>query len=154
MSTPSSPRPAAPATAGLAEASGAQSRVHVLAGRPIFFPFPSGALSYECVGCDAPCCKGQPIGIGRSRELVTIQQAQPRATLFAVPGFQGGPLLALTPPPEKCWFYDRNGRCRIEHVVGRDAKPTGCRLFPFSRLFSVGEALAVLGCQLVARSAP
>ena len=118
--------------------------MHLLAGRPLFFAFPSGSLSYSCVGCDAPCCKGQPIGIGRSRELVTIQQAQPRATLFSVPGWNDGPLLSLTPPPEKCWFFDRNGRCRLEHVVGRDAKPTGCRLFPFSRIVAVGEALAVL----------
>ncbi len=110
----------------------------------MFFAFPSGALSYVCAGCDAPCCKGQPIGIGRSRELVTIQQAQPRATLFSVPGWNDGPLLSLTPPPEKCWFFDRNGRCRLEHVVGRDAKPTGCRLFPFSKIVTVGEALAVL----------
>jgi hypothetical protein len=85
-----------------------------------------------------------PIGIGRSRELLVIQQAQPRAPLFAVPGFNDGPLLSLSPPPEKCWFFDNNGRCRLEHVVGRDAKPTGCRLFPFSRIVTVGEALAVL----------
>jgi Fe-S-cluster containining protein len=135
--------PVAPAPSPV-DVVAARGRIHLLGGRPLFFPFPSGALSYACASCDAPCCKGQPLGIGRSRELVTIQQAQPRATLFAVPGFQGGPLLSVTPPPEKCWFFDRNGRCRIEHVVGRDAKPTGCRLFPFSRVFAVGEALAVL----------
>jgi Fe-S-cluster containining protein len=130
--------------AGSLDTGGVRARVHLLAGRPLFFAFPSGAFSYTCAGCDAPCCKGQPIGIGRSRELVTIQQAQPRATLFSVPGWNDGPLLSLTPPPEKCWFFDRNGRCRLEHVVGRDAKPTGCRLFPFSRIVAVGEALAVL----------
>jgi hypothetical protein len=133
-----------PRSAGAPDTSAARTRIHLLAGRPLFFAFPSGALSYVCAGCDAPCCKGQPIGIGRSRELVTIQQAQPRATLFSVPGWNDGPLLSLTPPPEKCWFFDRNGRCRLEHVVGRDAKPTGCRLFPFSKIVTVGEALAVL----------
>ncbi|MBM4281707.1 MAG: YkgJ family cysteine cluster protein [Deltaproteobacteria bacterium] len=140
MTTPPTrpqPPPLPPDTSSL-------TRVHLLAGRPLFFPFPSGALTYSCVGCDAPCCKGQPIGIGRSRELVTIQQAQPRAPLFAVPGWNDGPLLSLTPPPEKCWFFDKNGRCRLEHVAGRDAKPTGCRLFPFSRIVTMGEALAVL----------
>ncbi len=120
------------------------ARIHLLAGRPLFFPFPSGLLSYQCAGCDAPCCKGQPIGIGRSRELVTIQHAQPRASLFAVPGWNDGPLLSLTPPPEKCWFFDRQGRCRLEHVAGREAKPTGCRLFPFSRFVSLDDVLAVL----------
>jgi Fe-S-cluster containining protein len=139
-----SPAPVAASAATPGVSARVQARVHLLGGRPLFFAFPSGGLSYSCAGCDAPCCKGQPIGIGRSRELVTIQQAQPRATLFSVPGWNDGPLLSLTPPPEKCWFFDRNGRCRLEHVVGRDAKPTGCRLFPFSRIVAIGEALAVL----------
>lgn len=120
------------------------SRVHLLSGRPLYFPFPSGALSYTCEGCDTPCCKGEPLGIGRSRELVTILQAQPKAAMFASPGFNGGPLVSLTPPPEKCWFLDRKSRCRLEHVLGREHKPTGCRLFPFSILQGVGEALAIV----------
>lgn len=124
--------------------SGTRSQVHLLQGRPLFFPFVSGSFAYECSTCDAPCCKGQPVGIGRSRELVTIQQAQPRAALFATLGFRGGPLLSLSPPPEKCWFLDRKQRCRLEHVLGRDAKPTGCRLFPFSTIAALGETLAII----------
>jgi Fe-S-cluster containining protein len=123
---------------------GTVSRVHLLSGRPVYFPFPSGSLRYACETCSAPCCKGQPLGIGRSRELVTILQAQPRAALFASPGFNGGPLMSLAPPPEKCWFLDRKQRCRLEYVLGREHKPTGCRLFPFSILVGVGDALAVL----------
>jgi hypothetical protein len=123
---------------------GTVSRVHLLSGRPVYFPFPSGSLRYACDTCSAPCCKGQPLGIGRSRELVTILQAQPRAALFASPGFNGGPLMSLAPPPEKCWFLDRKQRCRLEYVLGREHKPTGCRLFPFSILMGVGDALAVL----------
>jgi Fe-S-cluster containining protein len=123
---------------------GTVSRVHLLSGRPVYFPFPSGSLRYACDTCSAPCCKGQPLGIGRSRELVTILQAQPRAALFASPGFNGGPLMSLAPPPEKCWFLDRKQRCRLEYVLGREHKPTGCRLFPFSILVGVGDALAVL----------
>jgi Fe-S-cluster containining protein len=120
------------------------SRLHLLAGRPLFFPFPSASLVYACEGCDAPCCKGEPLGIGRSRELVTILQAQPKAAMFAAPGWNGGPLVSIAPPPEKCWFLDRKQRCRLEHVLGREHKPTGCRLFPFSILQGVGEALAVV----------
>ena len=97
-------------------------QLHLLSGRPLYFPFPSGTLIHVCETCDAPCCKGEPIGIGRSRELVTILQAQPRAALFAAPGFNGGPLMALSPPPEKCWFLDRKQRCRLEYVLGR-ARP-------------------------------
>lgn len=120
------------------------SRVHLLAGRPLFFPFPSGALTYQCADCDAPCCKGEPIGIGRSRELVTILQAQPKAAMFTVLGFNGGPLVSIAAPPEKCWFLDRKSRCRLEYVLGREQKPAGCRLFPFSILQGVGEALAIV----------
>jgi Fe-S-cluster containining protein len=124
--------------------AGTESRVHLVSGRPLFFPFPSGTISYSCEGCDAPCCKGEPLGIGRSRELVTILQAQPRAALFATPGFNGGPLMSLSPPPEKCWFLDRKQRCRLEYVLGREQKPTGCRLFPFSILTGLGETLAIM----------
>jgi Fe-S-cluster containining protein len=120
------------------------SRVHLLAGRPLFFPFPSGALTYRCEGCDTPCCKGEPIGIGRSRELVTILQAQPKAAMFAVLGHNGGPLVSIAAPPEKCWFLDRKSRCRLEYVLGREHKPAGCRLFPFSIVQSVGETLAIV----------
>ncbi len=122
----------------------ARSQVHLVSGRPVYFPFPSGTLRYACEGCDAPCCKGEPLGIGRSRELVTILQAQPKAALFATPGFNGGPLMSLSPPPEKCWFLDRKQRCRLEYVLGREHKPTGCRLFPFSVLTGLGETLAVM----------
>lgn len=125
-------------------AVGTRSRLHVLSGKPLFFPFPSGAIIHVCEGCDAPCCKGEPIGIGRSRELVTILKAQPRAALFAAPGFNEGPLFSLSPPPEKCWFLDRKQRCRLEYVMGREHKPTGCRLFPFSVLQTLGEAVAVV----------
>ena len=120
------------------------SVAYLLGGRPIFFPFSSGTLRYSCEGCEAPCCKGQPLGIGASRELVVIQTAQPRAPLFASSSFRSSALLSLRAPPEKCWFLDKKSRCRLEYVIGRDAKPSGCRLFPFTLLRGVGEALAVI----------
>jgi Fe-S-cluster containining protein len=128
----------------LSHRSAQRTQLHLLQGRPLFFPFVSGSLGYDCANCEAPCCRGQPIGIGRSKELVTIQAAQPRSALFSAPGFRGGPLLSLLPPPDKCWFLDRKYRCRLEHVLGRDAKPAGCRIFPFVKMGAVGEALAIL----------
>jgi hypothetical protein len=120
-----------------------RGRAYVLHDKPLYFPFPSGALRYQCVGCDAPCCKGQPLIISRSRELVTLQAAQPRAALFAAPHPNGRALLSVL-PPERCWFLSRSSTCRLENAVGRDAKPAGCRLFPFSRLVRAGEAVVVL----------
>jgi hypothetical protein len=119
-------------------------RAYLLGGRPILFPFLSGILRYDCATCDAPCCKGASLGIGRSLELVNIQHAQPRAPLFAVPTFHGSRLLALASPAERCWFLGRKNRCRLERVLGRDAKPAGCRLFPFVRIRSAGEHVVVL----------
>jgi Fe-S-cluster containining protein len=119
-------------------------RAYLLGGRPLHFPFLSGVLRYDCATCDAPCCKGAALGIGPSRELVTIQQAQPRASLFAVPSFYSSPVVALKSPAERCWFLDRKPRCRLERVLGREAKPSGCRLFPFVRFRSVGEGVCVL----------
>ncbi len=119
-------------------------RAYLLGGRPLHFPFLSGVLRYDCPTCDAPCCKGAALGVGVSRELVTLGHAQPRAPMFAVPTFFHSPMLAVQTPAERCWFLDRKNRCRLERVLGRDAKPSGCRLFPFVRFRTVGEAVAVL----------
>ncbi|MFZ9887036.1 MAG: YkgJ family cysteine cluster protein, partial [Myxococcota bacterium] len=117
---------------------------YLLGGRPIHFPFPSGLLDYECETCDAPCCRGAELGIGRSRELVTLERVLPRASLFARPGFAGGSMLSVSSPLEACWFLDRKDRCRLHKVGGPEAKPAGCRLFPFHRVRSLGEAVVVL----------
>lgn len=132
-------------------------RAYLLGGRPIHFPFLSGLFEYECSTCDAPCCRGTPLGIGRSRELVTLERVQPRIALFTQPGFGGSAMLSITPPLEACWFLDHKTRCRLHKVAGPDAKPAGCRLFPFHRMRSVGEAVAVLPdflCPLSLSSGP
>jgi Fe-S-cluster containining protein len=132
-------------------------RAYLLGGRPILFPFLSGILTYECSTCEAPCCKGAPLAIGKSFELVTIQTAQPRASLFAVPSFHGSNMLALQTPAERCWFLDKKRRCRLEKVLGRESKPAGCRLFPFVKLRSAGEHIVVLPdftCPLTVAGAP
>jgi Fe-S-cluster containining protein len=119
-------------------------QAYLLGGRPVFFPFLSGALTYSCATCEAPCCKGAPLAIGRSREVITIQRAQPRAPQFAVPKFNRSAWLSLETPAERCWFLDKKRRCRLEKVLGRDAKPAGCRLFPFAKLRAAGDTVVVL----------
>jgi hypothetical protein len=119
-------------------------RAYLLGGRPIHYPFLSGILSYTCAGCDAPCCKGAQLGIGRSRELVTLQRALPGVELFSAPGFYSSAMLSVSSPLEACWFLDSKDRCRLHRAGGQAAKPAGCRLFPFQRLRSLGEAVTVL----------
>lgn len=101
-------------------------------------------LTYNCQDCDAPCCRGNGIGIGRSRELVTLASVQKKLPLFATPGFSGSAMLSLSAPKEGCWFLDKKARCRLETVIGRQAKPAGCRLFPFQRLRQMGNAVTVM----------
>lgn len=132
-------------------------RAYLLGGRPIHFPFLSGILEYACDTCDAPCCKGASLGIGRSRELVTLTRVQPKIPLFLAPGFYTSSLLSVTSPLEKCWFLDSKTRCRLHKAGGREAKPAGCRLYPFQRLRSIGEAVCVLPdfqCPLSVTSGP
>jgi Fe-S-cluster containining protein len=123
------------------------AHAYLLGGRLLHFPFLSGVLRYECSTCDAPCCKGSrgaSLGIGTSKELVTISQVQAKAALFAVPAFHHSPITALQAPAERCWFLDKKTQCRLEKALGRDAKPAGCRLFPFVTFRSAGEAVVVL----------
>jgi len=132
-------------------------RAYLLGGRPIHFPFLSGILDYRCDTCDAPCCKGASLGIGRSKELVTLTRVQPKVALFLAPGFYTSSLLSVTTPLEKCWFLDDKARCRLHRAGGRSAKPAGCRLYPFQRLRSIGEAVVVLpdfACPLTVNPGP
>lgn len=132
-------------------------RAYLLGGRPIYFPFLSGIFQYDCGPCESPCCRGPSLGIGRSRELVTLIQAQPKIALFAQPGFATSSMVSLAAPLEACWFLDRKHRCRLHHVVGVEAKPAGCRLFPFQTIRSAGEAVVVLPdftCPITVADAP
>ena len=119
-------------------------RAYLLGGRPIHFPFLSGILRYDCEPCDAPCCHGASLGIGRSRELVTLMGVEPQISLFAQPGFASSAMLSLSSPKEQCWFLGKEEHCRLHRVAGRDAKPAGCRLFPFQTIRSIGESITVM----------
>ncbi|MEW5854909.1 MAG: hypothetical protein AB2A00_39395 [Myxococcota bacterium] len=118
--------------------------VHLLSGRPIYFPFLSGILDYQCSTCDARCCKGGGLGIGRSRELAGLLHISPALALFAQDGFPNGALPILDTVLEKCWFLDSKSLCRLERAVGREQKPAACRLFPFHQMRVAGEWVVVM----------
>ncbi|MCP4499641.1 MAG: hypothetical protein GY822_06700 [Deltaproteobacteria bacterium] len=119
-------------------------RAYLLGGRVVHFPYPSAWLNYNCSTCDAPCCRGTSLGIARSKELVTLQSVQENLALFAAPRFHGSSMVSVDSPREACWFLDKKDRCRLEKVGGRNAKPAGCRLFPFHRIRLAGDILVVL----------
>jgi len=42
-----------------------------------------------------------------------------------------------------CWFLASDGNCSLEVEHGRAIKPSTCRLFPFNRVFKVGDVRVV-----------
>lgn len=133
------------------------THAHLLAGRPIHFPFLSGLLSYDCATCDARCCRGAQLGIGRSRELVGLLSISPALSLLASPDFNQAPMPSVQSPVDACWFLDKKNHCRLEWAVGRDSKPASCRLFPFHLFRLAGEHLVVMPhflCPLQIADAP
>jgi hypothetical protein len=118
--------------------------VHLLSGRPIYFPFLSGILSYDCRSCDARCCKGASLGIGRSRELAALMHVTPQLALLAGESFPQGTLPVLETVLEQCFFLDGDQMCRLERAAGRDNKPAGCRLFPFNQFRGADEWVVVM----------
>jgi len=118
--------------------------LHLVAGKPIYFPFLSGILEYDCPSCDARCCKGAQLGIGKSRELASLLHISPSLALFAGDAFPSGPLPVIETVLESCWFLDSTNLCRIERAVGRDFKPASCRLFPFNQFRRAGDFIIVM----------
>lgn len=112
--------------------------------RELYFAFPSGRLSYDCVTCGARCCRGHGYVCGNHEELsrhlglrpglaafVELRRASVRAPL------QMGNL------PDGCFFLTSEGLCDIHATHGEDEKPETCRLFPFNNLRLCGETLIV-----------
>jgi Fe-S-cluster containining protein len=106
----------------------------------VYFTWPDRGVGYDCRGCGA-CCKGHGIGLdaagGQLEQLLTLY---PRATAFAR---RRGPAWTVFNPRDRCWFLDDGGLCRVEVDHGRAAKPAACKLFPFNRVFRVGDTLVV-----------
>lgn len=106
----------------------------------IYFTWPDDCYSYECRGCGA-CCKGLGIGVDSvAGELEVLLEHYPGATPFVR---KRGATWTVFNPRGRCWFLDPEGMCRVELEHGREAKPASCRLFPFNRVFRLGEHLIV-----------
>ncbi len=102
----------------------------------IYFTWPDGRFSYECGTCGA-CCRGLGIGLdaagGQIDELLGHYPG-----LAAFLRRRGSAWTAFNPRGQ-CWFLTDDGLCRIESEHGRTSKPASCRLFPFNRIFRLGE---------------
>jgi hypothetical protein len=108
---------------------------------PIYFAFPDGALHYVCSECDALCCRGHGFAGSVRREMKSLFRVFP-ALEAAVTGRKGD-LVQVANPSGGCYFLGTDRRCRIEEEHGRAMKPGVCLLFPFNRLFRLGETIVV-----------
>jgi Fe-S-cluster containining protein len=106
----------------------------------MYFTWPDRGLRYECRGCGA-CCKGHGSGIDvAGGQLVQLVAKRPELAAFMR---RRGDALTAFNPRDRCWFLADDGLCRIEVEDGRAAKPASCRLFPFNRVFRVGDVVVV-----------
>ena len=105
-----------------------------------YFTFPDGGLKYDCPTCGQQCCRGKGFALGAG-ELVPLLTKAPSLAphLYLRPGGSLG-AVDLT---DGCWFLANDGNCGLEVAHGRAYKPSTCRLFPFNRVFRIGEVRVV-----------
>ncbi len=106
----------------------------------IYFTFPDGAFSYDCGACRQRCCRGKGFALGAD-ELVPLLARAP--TLAPHLQLRGGGAYGAVDLTERCWFLADDGLCALETAHGRAAKPSTCRLFPFNRVFRLGDVRVI-----------
>ena len=106
----------------------------------IYFTFPDGALRYDCAACGQRCCRGAGFAFA-AEELVPLLLRAP--SLAPHLQLRAGGTFQAVDLTERCWFLGDSGFCDLEVAHGREAKPSTCRLFPFNRVFRVGEVRIV-----------
>ncbi len=109
----------------------------------IYFAFLDDTLSYDCVSCAAKCCRGNGFYL-TNRELSTLERHYPGLGQLAAP--PPSPVKAsvvVVEPPPRCFFLNKDNRCKIELKLGRSSKPVGCRLFPFNWFLAYDGVIAV-----------
>jgi Fe-S-cluster containining protein len=105
-----------------------------------YFTFPDGGLKYDCPTCGQHCCRGKGFAFAPS-ELVPLLTKAPELSphLF----LRAGGTLGAVDLTDGCWFLAGDGNCSLEVKHGRSIKPSTCRLFPFNRVFLVGDIRVV-----------
>jgi hypothetical protein len=109
----------------------------------VYFAFGSGRFEYDCVSCDAKCCRGFGYHLHVGHELQEQLRASPTLRFFLSrrDAEQHGYQVRNCPP--SCFFLDQRNHCGIQVAHGHSAKPETCRLFPFNYLRRVGAYLIV-----------
>ncbi|MBC8087075.1 MAG: YkgJ family cysteine cluster protein [Phycisphaerae bacterium] len=109
----------------------------------VYFPFSSGRFAYDCVACNAKCCRGHGFLATVGAELATQLRLRPTLPLFLEPSTPEGAQYLMHNCAPGCFFLSSEGRCDIHASEGPAAKPETCRLFPFNDFLRVGRTLVV-----------
>jgi hypothetical protein len=110
----------------------------------VYFAFGSGRLHYDCVSCNAQCCRGHGYTVSGGYELQSQVKLSPSIRLFIDPCASGTSHTHVVNCPPQCFFLDRTGMCSIHTTYGPAAKPSTCRLFPFNHFVLCGSHLMVM----------
>ncbi len=106
----------------------------------LFLAFPDGVYHYVCAECTAICCKGH--GLSATKAEMPVLLTRYPATGSLAHG-RSGSVITLSTLTNACVFLDTDELCRIEKDLGRAAKPSLCKLFPFNAYKRIGRTIAV-----------
>jgi Fe-S-cluster containining protein len=106
-----------------------------------FFTFPDRSLKYDCPSCGSQCCKGKGLALEARAEVVRFARLEPRLAALLYP--MNERFAQVMDVSDGCWMLRPDGLCAIETDRSYAEKPHTCRLFPFNRIFTVGDARVV-----------
>ena len=92
-----------------------------------YIPFLDGVIGYNCIACNAKCCRGGHIGT-LPHEKKFLLEKWPGLAAFQMESHENYTVYRKEPP--KCWFLQNDLRCRIESEFGKAKKPQVCRAHP------------------------
>ena len=107
----------------------------------IYFAFPSGRWTFDCVSCGAQCCRGHGYSMSLAVDAAHHWIGAEPLRFFASPGDKANLTVSNFKP--SCFKLTETGLCQVQLDHGFQSKPETCRLFPFNSLKIVGEYLIV-----------
>ena len=111
--------------------------------RDVYFTFASGRFDYDCVACNAQCCRGFGYSLKPGVQLAAQLRSSSSVRFFVNATQAARRQYHVINCQPHCYFLSDAGRCKIQTTEGYDNKPTTCRLFPFNSFRRAGRFLVV-----------
>lgn len=116
----------------------------------LYLPFVDGAIGYDCITCQAGCCRSGRLGVLPSETLYLLGKYPKLATFGELAPSLNNNLITYIKSEPHCWFLQPDHRCEIEVHDGRERKPLICRSHPvyFRSYLSLGCVISHIapGC--------